>query len=127
MWSATTGPTRRRRCARPGLRVKFAAAPVNSEEDKGTIARQSTAEGESLGEGETVTLTVSKGPEMVTVPDVTGKDVEDAKRELAALGFQVEVKKPFLFPQDTVDSQSVEGGEKAPKGDTITIRLKGAL
>ncbi|MFG2889530.1 Stk1 family PASTA domain-containing Ser/Thr kinase [Streptomyces sp. NPDC048248] len=109
-----------------GLRVKF-AAPVNSEEDKGTIARQSTAEGESLGEGETVTLTVSKGPEMVTVPDVTGKDVEDARRELAALGFQVEVKKPFLFPQDTVDSQSVEGGEQAPKGDTITIKLKGAL
>ncbi|MFH8569625.1 Stk1 family PASTA domain-containing Ser/Thr kinase [Streptomyces sp. NPDC017993] len=110
-----------------GLRVKFAAAPVHSEEDKGTIARQSTAEGESLGEGETVTLTVSKGPEMITVPDVTGKDVEDARRELRALGFAVEVKKPLLFPQDTVDSQSVEAGEQAPKGDTITIRLKGAL
>ncbi|MFE0377753.1 Stk1 family PASTA domain-containing Ser/Thr kinase [Streptomyces inhibens] len=110
-----------------GFKVRFADQPVFSAQDKGTIARQSTGEGETLGEGDTVTLTLSKGPEMITVPDVTGKNVEDAKKELTDLGFAVEVKKPFLFPQDTVDSQSVDSGEKAPKGSTITIKLKGAL
>ncbi|WP_261951987.1 Stk1 family PASTA domain-containing Ser/Thr kinase [Streptomyces nigrescens] len=110
-----------------GLHVKFAAEPVNSPQDKGTVARQDPAAGEEAGTGDTVTLTLSKGPEMVPVPDVTGKNVEDAKKQLTALGFQVEVKKPFLFPQDEVDTQSVDPGEKAPKGSTITIKLKGAL
>lgn len=110
-----------------GLKVRFADEPVHSAQDKGTVARQTPAEGKKLGKGETVTLTLSKGPEMVPVPDVTGKNEEDAKKQLTDLGFQVEVDKPFLFPQDEVDSQSVEAGQKAPKGGTITIKMKGAL
>lgn len=110
-----------------GLRVRFADEPVFSTQDKGTVARQTPAEGKKLGKGDTVTLTLSKGPEMVPVPDVTGKNEEDAKKQLTDLGFQVEVDKPFLFPQDEVDSQSVEAGKKAPKGGTITIKMKGAL
>ncbi|MEU8787476.1 Stk1 family PASTA domain-containing Ser/Thr kinase [Streptomyces sp. NPDC048637] len=110
-----------------GLKVRFAAEPVHSTQDKGTVARQTPAEGKKLGKGDTVTLTLSRGPEMIPVPDVTGKNEEDAKKQLTDLGFQVEVKKPFLFPQDEVDSQSVEPGEKAPKGGTITIKMKGAL
>ncbi|MFI0791005.1 Stk1 family PASTA domain-containing Ser/Thr kinase [Streptomyces lydicus] len=110
-----------------GFQVRFAEQPVFSPEDKGTVARQTPAEGGRLGKGDTVTLTLSKGPEMITVPDVTGKKVDDAKKELTSLGFEVKVDKPWLFPQDEVDSQSVEGGQKAPKGGTITIKLKGAL
>ncbi|MGW7491603.1 Stk1 family PASTA domain-containing Ser/Thr kinase [Streptomyces sp. NPDC054786] len=110
-----------------GFQVRFAGQPVFSTQDKGTIARQTPVEGKKLGKGDTVTLTLSKGPEMIPVPDVTGKNVDDAKKQLTDLGFQVEVKKPFLFPQDTVDTQSVDPGEKAPKGGTITIKLKGAL
>ncbi|MEU3714282.1 Stk1 family PASTA domain-containing Ser/Thr kinase [Streptomyces catenulae] len=109
-----------------GFVVKFADRAVHSPEDKGTVARQSPAGGQ-LGKGETVTLTLSLGPEMVTVPKVTGQNVDDAKKQLTDLGFSVEVKKPFLFPQDTVESQSVDPGEQAPKGSTITIKLKGAL
>ncbi|MFG2221758.1 Stk1 family PASTA domain-containing Ser/Thr kinase [Streptomyces sp. NPDC048644] len=111
-----------------GFDVKVADTPVHSPEDKGTIARQSPGPGSAkLGKGETITLTLSQGPEMITVPDVTGQNVDDAKQQLTDLGFAVEVKKPFLFPQDTVDTQSVDGGKKAPKGSTVTIRLKGAL
>ncbi|KOG39101.1 Stk1 family PASTA domain-containing Ser/Thr kinase [Streptomyces decoyicus] len=110
-----------------GFQVRFADQPVFSTQDKGTVARQNPDEGGKLGKGETVTLTLSKGPEMIPVPDVTGKNVDDAKKQLTDLGFQVEVDKPFLFPQDTVESQSVDPGKKAPKGGTITIKLKGAL
>ncbi|MFG2862795.1 Stk1 family PASTA domain-containing Ser/Thr kinase [Streptomyces sioyaensis] len=110
-----------------GFQVRFADQPVFSTQDKGTVARQTPAEGGKLGKGDTVTLTLSKGPEMIPVPDVTGKNVDDAKKQLTDLGFQVEVDKPFFFPQDTVDSQSVEAGQKAPKGGTITIKLKGGL
>ncbi|UNO42558.1 PASTA domain-containing protein [Streptomyces sp. MST-110588] len=110
-----------------GFQVKIAEEPVFAPQDKGTVARQSPDPGTDGAKGDTLTLTLSKGPEMVTVPDVTDKNVDDAKRELMAAGFAVEVKKPWLFPQDSVDTQSVKGGDRAPKGSTITIRLKGAL
>ncbi|KUL37840.1 serine/threonine protein kinase [Streptomyces sp. NRRL F-4489] len=110
-----------------GLRVAFADQPVFSPQDKDTVARQSPGAGATLGTGDTVTLTLSKGPEMATVPDVGGKSTADATRALTAAGFKVKVDRPFLFPQDSVASQSVDAGEQAPKGSTITIRLKGAL
>ncbi|MEU7641854.1 MULTISPECIES: Stk1 family PASTA domain-containing Ser/Thr kinase [unclassified Streptomyces] len=110
-----------------GFRVQFADQPVFAPQDKDAVARQSPGAGTTLGKGDTVTLTLSKGPEMVTVPDVGGKNTADATKALTDLGFEVTVDKPFLFPQDKVASQSVAAGDKAPKGSTITIRLKGAL
>ncbi|MFE7119363.1 Stk1 family PASTA domain-containing Ser/Thr kinase [Streptomyces sp. NPDC057654] len=108
-----------------GFKVRTADEQVFSEEDKGDVARQSPAKDSPAAKGDTVTLTVSKGQEMVEVPDVTGEKTDDAKQKLTALGFEVEVKKPFFFPKDTVDKQSVEGGDEAPKGSRITITLKG--
>ncbi|MFH8980263.1 Stk1 family PASTA domain-containing Ser/Thr kinase [Streptomyces varsoviensis] len=108
-----------------GFKVKIADERVFSEEDKGDVARQSPAKDAPAAKGDTITLTVSKGQEMVEVPDVTGDKVDDAKKKLSDLGFEVEVKKPFFFPKDTVDKQSVHGGDEAPKGSKITITLKG--
>ncbi|WEB43046.1 Stk1 family PASTA domain-containing Ser/Thr kinase [Streptomyces yunnanensis] len=110
-----------------GFRVQFADQPVFAPQDKDTVARQSPGAGGTLGKGETVTLTLSKGPEMVAVPDVGGMNTADATKALTDAGFKVSVDRPFLFPQDSVASQSVAAGDQAPKGSTITIRLKGAL
>ncbi|MFF4254699.1 Stk1 family PASTA domain-containing Ser/Thr kinase [Streptomyces sp. NPDC001663] len=108
-----------------GLKVKVAAERVNSEYDKGQVAQQ-TPEGDSqAADGDTVTLTLSKGPEMVEVPDVTGDSVDDAKKALEDAGFQVDEDRGLLgLFGDTVKSQSVEGGETAPKGSTITIKIR---
>ncbi|MEV3990755.1 Stk1 family PASTA domain-containing Ser/Thr kinase [Streptomyces sp. NPDC049837] len=108
-----------------GLTVKVAPARVHSTEAAGSVAAQSLAQGKQAAKGDTITLTVSKGPRMADVPDVTGKSVDDAKRELEGAGFTVKVEKSFPFLGDTVDSQSVSGGEQAPEGSTITIKTKG--
>ncbi|WP_335931687.1 Stk1 family PASTA domain-containing Ser/Thr kinase [Streptomyces sp. PTD5-9] len=108
-----------------GLKAEVLPGRINAPEVSGDIARQSPAKGARAAEGDTVRLTVSKGPRMLTVPDVTGKDVDAAKRELKGAGFEVEVKRPFLSFSDTVADQSVEGGGQAPEGSTITIRIKG--
>ncbi|MFD5751467.1 Stk1 family PASTA domain-containing Ser/Thr kinase [Streptomyces sp. NPDC127033] len=108
-----------------GLTVKIAAEQVNSAQDEGTVARQSAAAGTRLAQGDTVTLTVSKGPRMVSVPDVTGQGTEAAKKLLEDAGFQVEVERSFPFLGDTVGEQSVTGGEQAPEGSTITLKTKG--
>ncbi|MFF5129730.1 Stk1 family PASTA domain-containing Ser/Thr kinase [Streptomyces syringium] len=110
-----------------GFKVKVADDPVFSDKEKGAVAGQSPARGERAAKGDTVTITVSKGKEMIEVPDVTGRSEAEAKRALTAAGFAVKVDRPFLFPRDSVEGQSVKGGDKAPKGDTITIRLKGGL
>ncbi|WP_171171206.1 Stk1 family PASTA domain-containing Ser/Thr kinase [Streptomyces sp. I05A-00742] len=110
-----------------GLRIKVSDAQVYSAREKGDVAEQSPARGERVAKGDTVTVTVSKGKEMLTVPDVTGKSEADAKRILTDAGFAVRVDRPFFFPRDSVESQSVRAGDKAARGDSITIRLKGAL
>ncbi|MFJ6936058.1 Stk1 family PASTA domain-containing Ser/Thr kinase [Streptomyces sp. NPDC101132] len=108
-----------------GLKVQVAAEQINSPQPQGTVANQSVAAGAKAATGDTVVLTVSKGPRMVPVPDVTGRNVEDAKRALEDAGFEVKVEKPFISFSDDVASQSVKGGTTAPEGSTITIRIKG--
>ncbi|MFI5755335.1 Stk1 family PASTA domain-containing Ser/Thr kinase [Streptomyces sp. NPDC051569] len=108
-----------------GLRVRIAAERVASPEDEGSVARQSVAEGTQLARGDTVTLTLSKGPRRVLVPDVTGLKTEEARSRLEKAGFEVEIDRGFPFFGDTVTEQSVKGGEKAPEGSTVTIKTKG--
>ncbi|MFC7894022.1 Stk1 family PASTA domain-containing Ser/Thr kinase [Streptomyces sp. NPDC057381] len=108
-----------------GLKVKVADEQVNSEYDKGRVARQTPGSGSRAAEGDTVTLTVSKGPEMIEVPDVVGDSVDDAKRKLKDAGFEVDEDRGLLgLFGDTVKEQSVEGGDTAPKGSTIKITIR---
>lgn len=111
--------------AEEGLKAKVLPGRVNSPEVAGDIARQSPGEGAEAAEGDTIELTVSDGPRMIDVPDVTGKDVDEATSELKDAGFEVKVDRPFLSFSDTIASQSVDGGEQAPEGSTITIKTKG--
>ncbi|MFD9795008.1 Stk1 family PASTA domain-containing Ser/Thr kinase [Streptomyces sp. NPDC059070] len=108
-----------------GLEVRVAADQVNSPQEAGSVAAQSAPENAQLAKGDTVTLTVSKGPRMVTVPKVTGEKAGQAQKELEAAGFKVKVDRGFPFLSDEVSSQSVDGGAQAPEGSTITIKTKG--
>ncbi|MFD9564519.1 Stk1 family PASTA domain-containing Ser/Thr kinase [Streptomyces sp. NPDC059994] len=108
-----------------GLEVRIAPEQVNSPQEAGSIAAQSAAEGSRLAKGDTVTLTVSKGPRMITVPKVTGEKADDARKELEKAGFKVDVDRGFPFLSDEIAGQSVKAGDQAPEGSTITIKTKG--
>ncbi|MGW3648040.1 Stk1 family PASTA domain-containing Ser/Thr kinase [Streptomyces sp. NPDC000878] len=109
-----------------GLKVKVATGTVTSDEfEQGQVAVQSPAGGAEAAEGDTVTLTISKGPEMIEVPDVVGDSVADAKAALEGAGFQVDEDRGLLgLFGDTVKKQSVDGGDTAAKGSTITITIR---
>ncbi|NGO77832.1 Stk1 family PASTA domain-containing Ser/Thr kinase [Streptomyces sp. YC504] len=108
-----------------GFKVEIAEQRVHSEHDKGLVGEQSPGGGASLGEGDTVTLTLSKGPEMIEVPDVVGLKVDEAKDKLTGAGFEVDEDRGLLgLFGDTVESQSVEGGDEAAKGSTVTIKIR---
>ncbi|MEU9153092.1 Stk1 family PASTA domain-containing Ser/Thr kinase [Streptomyces sp. NPDC048417] len=108
-----------------GLKVTVSATEVTSEYDQGQVARQTPAGDAQAAEGDTVTLTLSKGPEMVEVPSVVGATVDDATKLLEQSGFQVKEDRGLLgLFGNTVKKQSVDAGEQAPKGSTITITIR---
>ncbi|WEH42252.1 Stk1 family PASTA domain-containing Ser/Thr kinase [Streptomyces sp. NBC_01218] len=108
-----------------GLKAEVEPGRVESSQVAGDVDRQAPDAGAEAAEGDTVRLTVSKGPPMVEVPDVTGRDVDEARELLEDAGFEVRVDRPFLSFSDTVASQSVDGGGTAAEGSTVTIRTKG--
>lgn len=79
--------------------------------EEGTVISASAAAGDALHWGDSVTITVSKGPQMATVPDVVGSSYDDAEKTLTALGFKVEKKTTILGNwTDQVRQQSVDAG-----------------
>ncbi|MDT0381041.1 Stk1 family PASTA domain-containing Ser/Thr kinase [Streptomyces sp. DSM 42041] len=105
-----------------GLDVRIAPERVFSEEEKGTIAVQSPEPGAVRGGGETVTLTVSKGPDLVAVPDVESMSADEARSTLEGAGFEVRIRRIFLG--DTVFNQNPDPGEQAPRGSEITLWVR---
>ena len=99
----------------------FAAAvtEVFSESvPKGRVVAQKPAEGRAP-RGSTVQLQVSKGPQLITVPDVAGQKRAAAEERLKALGLKVRV---FAIPgPGTVRSTDPGAGAKVRKGTTITV------
>lgn len=90
----------------------------------GTIAAQTPAGG-TLFRGDEVQLVVSRGPEMVAVPNVVDKTEAEAVAALQQAGFSAKVTYsstdgPRL---GRVLSQSVTGGNQAAKGSTVTITI----
>ena len=79
--------------------------------EEGTVISASAAAGDALHWGDSVTITVSQGPQMATVPDVVGNSYDDAEKTLTALGFKVEKKTTILGNwTDQVRQQSVDAG-----------------
>lgn len=90
----------------------------------GKVMGQTPSEG-TLNRGDTVTLSISQGPEKVAVPDVKGWAVKDAESAMAAAGFRtttqpVEVNYLGL---GFVARASAEPGTALAKGTTITLYL----
>ncbi len=90
----------------------------------GHVISTSPKVGTAVPKGGTVTLVVSKGPPLVTVPDVYTTPEADARRQLQALGFKVAVTYPVGFtPFGRVIRQSLKAGSQQPWGSTIEIEV----
>jgi serine/threonine-protein kinase len=90
------------------------AASTSQPQD--SVIKQSPAPNTSITQGEVVTLYISTGPPVVQIPAVTGMSVKDARKQLEALGFQVNV---IGFGHGKVLAYQPTG--QAAKGSTITL------
>jgi len=106
-----------------GLAADSITAP--SDEAEGTVIAQDPAGGSEAAEGDTVTITVSSGPEEQAMPDVTGEDGDEAEAALEEnLGLDVtqeETDEPCAQPPGTVCSQDPDPGTPVEEGDSATL------
>jgi serine/threonine-protein kinase len=103
-----------------GLKVDATQQENSDTVPKGSVIRQSPSGG-SLYRGDQVTLVVSKGPVMVAVPDVTGKQADEAQKILEAAGFQVQRQTVLGGLFGTVHHTDPAAGSQAPKGSTVVM------
>ena len=88
----------------------------------GSVSVQSPAAGQSATKGSTITLTLSKGPRMVHVPNFVGQQASIAQDALQKLGFTVKVENILGGFFGTVRAQDPVDRD-VPEGSTITLTV----
>ena len=90
---------------------------------EGRIISQSPSSGTGI-KGDTITLTVSKGPETVPVPDLKGMNEQQAREALDAIGLKLNAtRNPFAGQDAQVRYQLTDPGKKVKRGSTVTVFL----
>ncbi len=93
--------------------------------DKDVVIKADVEKETKLPVGSQVILTVSAGPKLTEIPDVSNRTLEEAKSILTNAGFLVNETQNY---SDTVESglvisQVPEAGEMLPKGNAVTISI----
>ncbi|MDQ1286875.1 MAG: eukaryotic-like serine/threonine-protein kinase [Actinomycetota bacterium] len=104
------------------LEAAYGPAVFDGEVAEGSVVSQSPKNG-TLGAGQKVTLVLSKGPEMVTVPNVVGKQFSEARTALREAGFDVRRANVLGGYFGTVRIQIPGGGSTAPKGSAVVVTV----
>lgn len=112
------------------FRITFEYA-FSAEHDAGIVFKQDVEAGTQVPQGSAIVLTVSRGTQMVDIPDVGGLAEEDAKKQLEDLGFKVEVMYAYNDGSHTEGEVKSNGGiapeegSSVPKGETVMIQVYG--
>ena len=91
----------------------------------GRVVATSPPAGTTLERGSEVTLQVSRGPEQVEVPDVTGDSEDNARSALEGAGLRVGkiTREESGESPGTVIEQSPAAGEKVDTGDAVDLTV----
>jgi serine/threonine-protein kinase len=89
--------------------------------DEGDVIETRPGSGTEAPFGSEVVLVVSKGPELVGVPNVFGQSLESACREIRGLGLECDVEN--FVEGGRVQNQEPQPGEKVERGTSVTIYL----
>lgn len=103
----------------------------SADTEEGIIFKQSVAAGETVDQGTEIILTVSKGIQTQTVPDVRGLVLDEATKQLEDLGFKVstvEVYNDGTHIANTVkntDASAPAAGTLAAVGEEVILQVYG--
>jgi eukaryotic-like serine/threonine-protein kinase len=92
---------------------------------KGSIVLQKPNPGEVVKEGRRVYLFISGGEPVVSVPNLKGRSIRDAKLSLERLGLKLgrieEI--PSTHPKDMIFDQQFAEGTKLKKGESVNVYI----
>jgi eukaryotic-like serine/threonine-protein kinase len=107
-----------------GLDVSTGKAVLDNQVAKGAVIRTFPAFGSRIRRGGHVTLIVSLGPHMITVPQVTGQSLDDARAALQHAGLTVGKVKPepsSTIAAGIVVSTNPAAGASWPQPQAVTL------
>ncbi|MEG0763631.1 MAG: Stk1 family PASTA domain-containing Ser/Thr kinase [Oscillospiraceae bacterium] len=97
----------------------------NDEKEAGIIYDQFPKGGKKVKEGSTVTLRVSKGMEMTTMPDVSNMSKDDAQQKLKDMKLHMSVRREVTdkVPVGKVVKTEPTAGEQVKVGSTVVLYI----
>lgn len=97
----------------------------NADVEAGQVYDQSPKPPKKVKDNAKITLKVSKGTEIVTIPDVYGNTRRDAEKALVALGLNVSVVpvQDTSYKENTVIRTEPERYTQLNTGDTVTLYI----
>ncbi len=97
----------------------------SAEVEKGKIISQKPKAGETVRTNEPIRIVLSKGPEMVQIPELVYLTKDQATGKLEKAGLQAEVVTEYSeqAAAGLVIRQGVKAGSKAAKGSRVTITV----
>ncbi len=105
-----------------GLKYKEGKAAYSDTVPEGVVISTSPKAGTELKPGETVTVSLSKGRAPISVPNLVGLNINEARGKLQALGLTaLERTKDSDEPADQVLAQSPKAGTGVEKSAEITL------
>ncbi|MEW6727365.1 MAG: PASTA domain-containing protein [Bacillota bacterium] len=112
-----------------GLRADISEV-YHNEVEQGKVISQDIPPHTKVKQRRTVFLTVSKGPELVRVPDVVNRPAGDAQLILENAGFKIGGQEEIydeLLPRGTVVRQEPPANTESPRGSAVKLYIsKGA-
>ena len=106
------------------LKVKEGGGKYSDTVPEGVVISSDPAADTALKPDDVVTLVVSKGRAPITVPDLSGKNINDARAQLAQLGLAaVEQYKQSDKPADTVIGQTPKAGSGVEKDAEVKLEV----
>lgn len=112
--------------------IKF-VSEYSAEAEQGEIFKQSVAAGETVKEGSQIVLTISKGIQTQTLPDVGTLTLEEATKKLEEMGFKVssvEVYNDGSHTKGTVKASygmAPAAGTEVAVGEEIILQVYGEV
>jgi len=96
----------------------------HSDRPAGEVLDQSPAPGASAERGTTVVLTVSDGPDRLSVPDLQGLSAGAAARAIREAGLELDLRAEHSpEPKGTVLGQQPRAGASVEPGSAVTLRV----
>ena len=110
--------------AAAGLVLGDVSEEFSDDVERGAVISSNPSSGaDDVHVGDAVALVVSRGPETVTVPDVTGKQESEARKALEDLGLAVTVSDVMGGLFGTAHSTDPAAGEKVRGGSEVTLYI----